>query len=467
MFEKATYVNRRSALVERMDSGILVFMGNENVGMNYKDNTYHFRQDSNFLYFFGIDQENLIAIIDLDENKTTIYGDELSVEYVVWMGPQTTIKEKASMVGVSQTAPYAQAAKVIEAAKSKDRKVHFLPQYRASNMIKLSSWLDSSVEKIKAIYSEEFVKSIVALRSIKSEEEVVEMEKALVTTKEMHLVAMKHAREGIKESFLTGLVEWQATAGGGGLAYPIILTVNGQTLHNHYHGNVLKKGQLVLGDFGADTAMHYAGDITRTFPVDSKFTQKQKDIYEIVLKAEIDCIEALKPGIPYRDLHMKAARITLEGLKNLGLVKGSIDDALTEGAYGLFFPHGLGHMIGLDVHDMEDLGEQYVGYRPGLERSKQFGLKSLRLGKELEKGNVLTVEPGIYFIPELIEKWSKEKICEDFINYNKITDYLAFGGIRIEDNCLITSQGQRTLGPPIPKTINEIEEIRQRSLSQL
>jgi len=448
-----------------MDSGIMVFMGNESVGMNYKDNTYHFRQDSNFLYFFGIDQENLIAIIDIDENKATIYGDELSVEYVVWMGPQVTIKEKASKVGVSQTASYAQAAKQIAEAKSKGRAVHFLPQYRASNMIKLSSWLDYNVEKIKVTYSEKFVKSIVGLRSIKSDEEVAEMEKALETTKEMHLVAMKHAREGIKESFLTGLVEWQATAGGGGLAYPIILTINGQTLHNHYHGNDLKKGQLILGDFGADTAMHYASDITRTFPVDSKFTPQQKDIYEIVLKAEMDCIEALKPEILYRDLHMKAAKITLEGLKELGLVKGNIDDALVQGAYGLFFPHGLGHMIGLDVHDMEDLGEQYVGYRPGLERSKQFGLKSLRLAKELEQGNVLTVEPGIYFIPELIQKWAKEKICNDFINYDKITDYLAFGGIRIEDNCLITQKGQRILGPTIAKQINEIEEIRQGGLS--
>lgn len=465
MFEQATYVKRRAALVEKMDSGILVFMGNENVGMNYTDNTYHFRQDSNFLYFFGIDQENLVGIIDLDENNTCIYGDELSVEYVVWMGPQVTIKEKASQVGVSQTAPYANAAKAIADAKSKGRAIHFLPQYRATNMIKLAGYLDSNVEKVKATYSVDLVKAIVALRSIKSDEEIVEMEKALATTKEMHLVAMKHAREGIKESFLTGLVKWQATAGGGGLAYPIILTVNGQTLHNHFHGNVLKKGQLVLGDFGADTEMHYAGDITRTFPVDSKFTTKQKDIYEIVLKAEEDCINNLKPGIQYRELHMLSAKIILEGLKNLGLVKGNIEDALEQGAYGLFFPHGLGHMIGLDVHDMEDLGEQYVGYRPGLERSKQFGLKSLRLAKELEIGNVLTVEPGIYFIPELIEKWSKEKICADFINYDKILEYLAFGGIRIEDNCLITSNGQKTLGPPIPKKISEIEAIRQAGLA--
>ncbi len=465
MFEQTTYVNRRNALVEKMDSGMLVFMGNENVGMNYRDNTYHFRQDSNFLYFFGINQENLIAIIDLEENKTCIYGDELSVEYVVWMGPQVTIKEKASQVGISETAPYAHAAKAIANARSKGRNVHFLPQYRASNMIKLADWLGDSIEKIKATYSENFIKAIVGLRSIKSAEEVAEMEKALTTTKEMHLVAMKHARVGIKESFLTGLVEWQATAGGGGLAYPIILTVNGQTLHNHYHGNTLQKGQLVLGDFGADTEMHYAGDITRTFPVDTKFTSQQKDIYEIVLKAEVDCINGLKPGILYRDLHMQAARIILEGLQNLGLVKGNIDDALVEGAYGLFFPHGLGHMIGLDVHDMEDLGEQHVGYRPGLERSKQFGLKSLRLAKELEEGNVLTVEPGIYFIPELIQKWSKEKICSDFLNYDKILDYLAFGGIRIEDNCLITSHGQQTLGPAIPKSIDEIEEIRQLSLS--
>ena len=460
MFAKSTYVNRRKELLNKMDEGLVILMGNSLVGMNYKDNAYHFRQDSNFLYFLGLDQEDLVGIIDLDSGQTEIYGDELSVEYIVWMGPQRTIKEKAAEAGIEHVFPYKKVQERISEAITKGRKVHYLPPYRTANALKLAGWMGVPYEKIKAEVSVSLIKSIVALRSYKSSEEIVEMEKALEATKLMHETAIKNAKEGIRESDLTGMVEWQATASGGGLAYPIILTVNGQTLHNHYHGNELKSGQLVLGDFGAETAMHYAGDITRTFPVASNFTQKQKDIYSIVLKAEKDCIAALKPGVLYRDLHMMAARIILEGLKDIGLVKGNLQDALVQGAYGLFFPHGLGHMIGLDVHDMEDLGEQYVGYREGLERSKQFGLKSLRLGRELEKDFVLTVEPGIYFIPELIQKWEAEKLCEEYINFDKLTEYLAFGGIRIEDNCLITNEGQRTLGPYIPKEINEIEDLR-------
>ena len=460
MFDDRVYTKRRRSLIEKLDSGLIVLMGNSYVGMNYKDNTYHFRQDSSFLYFFGIDQENLVGIIDIDDQSAEIYGDELSVEYIVWMGPQKTIKAKAQDAGVTKTFPYQNISGRIKEALSKGRKIHYLPPYRSANTLKLAKWLERGHEDIPSGASLPLIQSIVDLRSYKSEGEIAQMELALEATKEMHEIAMRHAKEGIKESYLTGLVEWQATASGGGLAYPIILTVNGQTLHNHYHGNELKEGQLVLGDFGAETSMHYAGDITRTFPVSKKFTSKQKDIYSIVLKAEKESIAALKPGVLYRDLHLNAAKIILEGLKDLGLVKGNIQDAMQAGAYGLFFPHGLGHMIGLDVHDMEDLGEQYVGYRKGLERSSQFGLKSLRFAKELEKDFVLTVEPGIYFIPELIQKWKAEKLCVEYINFDKLTEYLAFGGIRIEDNCLITKDGQKTLGPYIPKEIEEIENIK-------
>ena len=244
------------------------------------------------------------------------------------------------------------------------------------------------------------------------------------------------------------------------MAYPIILTVNGQTLHNHFHGNELKAGQLVLGDFGAESGMHYAGDITRTFPVNKTFTNKQKEIYQIVLDTENTAIQSLKPGITYREIHLNASKQMAEGLKSLGLMKGDINEAVEAGAHGLFFPHGLGHQIGLDVHDMEDLGEQYVGYREGIERSTQFGLKSLRMGKELKEGMVLTVEPGLYFIPELIDMWQKENKFSDFINYEKVNEYRDFSGIRIEDNCLITAEGQEVLGPPIPKTVEEVETLR-------
>ena len=435
--------------------------------MNYADNTYRFRQDSSFLYFFGLDQEDLCAIIDLEEGKDILFGDELSVEYVVWMGAQKSIKDKAAEVGVGDTRPREKMQDYVRAAMKAGRKIHLLPPYRNANKIYLSELLETSLQGLEDYVSNAFVDGVIALRLIKDKEEIAEMEKALVTTRKMHLAAMEHARPGLREYDLTAQVHAQALAGGGDLAYPIILTVDGQTLHNHYHGNELKSGDMVLGDFGAETAMHYAGDITRTFPVDGVFTEKQKEIYEIVLKAEKDVIAALKPGVKYLDMHLYAARIILDGLKVLGLVIGDVDAAIAAGAYGLFFPHGLGHMIGLDVHDMEDLGENSVGYREGLERSHLFGLRSLRLAKELEEGHVITVEPGIYFIPELIAQWEEEGRFADFINYEKVKDYLDFSGIRIEDNCLIEASGARVLGPYIPKEVSEIEEIRTKVLSEM
>ena len=466
MFSKSTYTARRNALREKLSGGLLLFMGNGYVGRNYKDNTYHFRQDSTFLYFFGLDQDNLCAVMDLDEGKDIIFGDELSVDYIVWMGAQKSIKEKASEVGVADTRPKESVQEYVKSAMKAGRKIHLLPPYRDANKIYLADLLETSIAGLDQHVSTEFIDGVIALRLIKSEEEIAEMEQALRTTKNMHLAAMQYAKPGLREYDLTAQVHAQALAGGGDLAYPIILTVDGQTLHNHYHGNELKSGDLVLGDFGAETAMHYAGDITRTFPVDGVFTEKQKAIYEIVLKAEKDVIAALQPGVKFVDMHLYAARIILEGLKVLGLVKGDVDAAIEAGAYGLFFPHGLGHMIGLDVHDMEDLGENRVGYRAGLERSTLFGLRSLRLAKELEVGHVITVEPGIYFIPELIAQWEAEGRFAEYIDYEKVNTYLDFSGIRIEDNCVIEAAGARVLGPYIPKEVAEIEEIRSKVLSE-
>ena len=304
------------------------------------------------------------------------------------------------------------------------------------------------------------IKGVIALAAIKNEEEIQEMHKAVNVSGAMHVAAIKAARAGIKEAQLAGIVEGIALANEMRTAYPVILSTNGQILHNHYHGNTLQAGQLVLGDFGAESTMHYAGDLTRTFPVDKTFTSQQKDIYAIVLDAEVKSIAALKPGRKYIDIHLAAAKIIAEGLKSLGIMKGDMDEAVAKGAHALFFPHGLGHMIGLDVHDMEDLGENYVGYAENEKRSEQFGLKSLRLAKELQTGFVLTVEPGIYFIPELIDKWSAEKQHTDFINYEKLTAYRKFGGIRIEDNVVITNDSHQVLGNPVPKTIAEIEALR-------
>lgn len=458
MFPKQTYNQRRQQLKNELYSGLVLFLGNDEMGMNYADNIYHFRQDSTFLYYFGLDQPHLAAIIDLDEGKSIIFGDELSVEYIVWMGAQPTIAEQAAEVGVVETRPASALADYL--ANANNRPIHYLPPYRANQQIKLHRLLGISLEQVAEKASVELIQAIVKQRSVKTDEEIAEMEKAVNVTAQMHTTAMRIAKAGMTEAELAGTVEGIAVAAGGHLAYPVIMTVNGQILHNHYHGNTLQSGQLVLGDYGAETAMHYAGDITRTFPVDKQFTAQQKDIYNLVLKAEVDCIEAIRPNILNRDLHLKGAKIILDGLKTLGLTKGNMEDALEAGAFGLFFPHGLGHQIGLDVHDMENLGENYVGYRAGLERSKLFGLKSLRLAKELQTGFVLTVEPGIYFIPQLIDMWRAEGRYKEFINYDAVEQYKDFGGIRIEDNVLVTDSGYRILGNPIPKTVEEIEALR-------
>ncbi len=460
MFAKETYTQRRNDLKEKVGSGLILLMGNEETPMNYKDNTFRFRQDSNFLYYLGLDIYHQAAIIDIDENKTIIFGDDLSVDYIVWMGAQPTMKELAEKTGAEETQPYNNISTYLKNAKSKGQEIHFLPPYRTENMLKMEEWLDIRVKDLANHTSKKLTQAVISQRSIKSSEEIVQMEHAVSITKEMHVAAMRAAKEGRKEYDLAGIAHGIARGCGGDLAYSIIMTVNGQTLHNHYHGNTLKNGQLVLGDFGAENGMHYAGDITRTFPVAKTFTQKQKEIYQLVLDAEENAIQALKPGIAYKTIHLQAAKDMADGLKSLGLMKGDMDEAVAEGAHALFFPHGLGHMIGLDVHDMEDLGEDLVGYREGLERSTQFGLKSLRLGKELEEGNVLTVEPGLYFIPELIDQWQAENKFSNFLNYEKINTYKDFGGIRIEDNILVTKDGHQILGPRIPKTIKEVEAER-------
>lgn len=460
MFDKSIYTNRRSKLKQELKSGLLLFMGNEESPMNYTDNTYHFRQDSNFLYFFGINQAGLAAVIDIDNDLEIIFGDELTVDHIVWMGQKETIAHLADQVGVKDTRPYGDLPTYLQKAQSKKQTLHFLPPYRHLNTIKIAEWLNLPLKAIDKASSEAFIKAVIKQRSYKIDEELEQMEKALVTTAKMHTTAMEVAKEGMLESEITGQINGIAVGSGGGLAYPIILTVNGQILHNHYHGNVLQKGQLVLGDFGADTAMHYAGDITRTFPVAYRFSQQQRSIYQLVLNSQEAAIKALRPGITYKEVHLIASKVIANGLVELGLMKGDVEEAVEAGAHALFFPHGLGHMIGLDVHDMEDLGEDLVGYDEEIIRSTQFGLRSLRLGRKLETGFVLTVEPGIYFIPDLIDKWRSEKQFTSFINYDKLDAYRNFGGVRIEDNFVIRENGAQLLGPNIPKRVLEIEALR-------
>lgn len=456
MFSVQTYTERRNALKKAVGSGLILIMGNEEAPMNYHDNTYRFRQDSNFLYFFGISHAGLAAIIDVDSGEEIIFGHEFTMDDIIWVGPQPTLAEQARMVGVYRTE---EPSKLSEKLK-KSSKVHFTPPYRFDNMIRMSEWLGIPATQLKEKASVELIKGIVAIRSIKTAEEIVQMEDAVNITREMHITAMQLTAAGKKEYEIAAAIHAKAREGGGDLAYPIIFSVNGQTLHNHYHGNTMTEGRLVINDSGAENTMFYAGDITRTIPVGKRFTEKQKEIYNLVLKMETESIAALRPNIQYREIHLSANRIMLEGMKDLGFLKGDVDEMLAEGVQGLFMPHGLGHAIGLDVHDMEDLGEKYVGYRDGLERSTQLGLKSLRLAKELEVGYVLTVEPGIYFIPELIDKWKSENKFTNFVNYSKLDAYRDFGGVRIEDNCLVTESGSKTLGNPIPKTVEEVEAFR-------
>jgi Xaa-Pro aminopeptidase len=427
--------------------------------MNYTDNTYHFRQDSNFLYFFGLDHPGLAGVMDVDNNRDYIFGNDVDMDDIIWMGPQPSMKERAEEVGVGHTAPFSQLAEFLTSAIQAGRRIHFLPPYRGDQVILLKQLLGLLTARVKDYVSHELVMAVIKLRSYKDTYEIKEIEKALEITHEMYLTAMKMANPGAMEYEIAGTIEGIALSKGGRLAFPTILSINGQTLHNHKHGNKLVTGRMLVIDSGAESPMGYASDITRTVPVGRKFNQKQKDIYRIVLNANLKSIEAIKPGMLHREAHLIAARTVASGLKELGLMKGDVVEAVAQGAHALFFPHGLGHMMGLDVHDMEGLGENNVGYDETIKRSTQFGLAFLRLAKKLEPGFVMTNEPGIYFIPELIAQWKTEKKFKEFINYDHIDAYMEIGGIRIEDDILVTGTGHRVLGKPIPKTIEEIEGL--------
>ena len=459
MFKKSVYVKRREQLKKLVRSGVILILGNDESPMNYQANPYHFRQDSSFLYFFGIDKPGFTGLIDIDENKDYLVGEDFTIDDIIWMGPQPSVKDLAKDAGINNSCDQKKMKEILDNAVSQGRRVHFLPQYRAENLIKIEELLGISTRAIKKHTSVELINAIVKLRSIKSKEEIQEIETALETTFDMYSEVMKMAKPGIYESEIVGRIEGIAGSAGNLIAFPIILTIHGETLHNHFHGNKLQINNLLIVDSGAESPEHYASDITRTFPVGGKFTAKQKDIYEIVLESLLYTVKAIKPGKKYKNIHLKVARIIANGLKDIGLMKGNVDDAVKAGAHALFFPHGLGHMMGLDVHDMENLGEDHVGYNKQMKRSEQFGLAYLRLAKELQPNYVLTVEPGIYFIPALIEKWKSEKKHAEFINYSKAEKYKDFGGIRIEDDVLVTENGSRVLGKPIPKTIDEIESI--------
>ena len=459
MFKSEVYIKRREELHKKMKTGLALFIGNTEASMNYPANTYHFRQDSDFLYFFGLDIPGLTGIMDFDSGKVRIFGNDFEMDDIIWMGPQPTVKELALKCGVTDTLPLIKLEEILNDALSKKRKIHFLPPYRGETKMALGSLLNENPCQMKTLASLDLIKAVISMRSIKEKVEIDEIEKAVGIAYDMHVMAMKMCKQGVREQDIFGIIEGIALAKGGGTSFPIILSINGQTLHNHAHENILKKGRMMVTDAGAETNLHYASDITRTTPVGGKFSQQQKDIYEIVLKANTESIREAKPGISNRDLHFTACRIIVSEMKNLGLMKGDVDEAVAAGAHALFLPHGLGHMMGLDVHDMEALGENYIGYDDKVKRSDQFGTAFLRFALPYKPGHVFTVEPGCYFIPELIEKWKSEGKFKNFINYGKIDSYMSIGGIRIEDDILITEKGYKVLGKPIPKTVKEVESI--------
>ncbi len=458
MFAKETYIERRRVLKQSVGSGLLLFLGNTEIGRNYLDNIYHFRQDSTFLYYFASDYSGLAAIIDIDEDKEIIFGDELTIDDIVWTGVQPTIKEKCERVGITTTMPMAQLATYLKNAQAKGQTIHFLPPYRGEQQVWLQELLGIAPAAQSAAASMKFIRAVINQRNYKSAEEIEQIEEAIGVSVDMHCAAMRAVRPGVTEAQIVSIVHAEAAKHNFDLSFPIIATVNGQTLHNHAYGTApLKEGQMFLLDTGCENEMHYAGDLTTTMPVGKKFTEQQRTVCNILRTAHLAAVNALRPGIEFRDVHNIVLTEIAKGMVDLGLMKGNPEEAARAGAACMFLPHGLGHMMGLDVHDMENLGEVNVGYEEGRTKSTQFGFKSLRLARALEPGFVFTVEPGIYFIPDLIDKWRAEKQFTDFICYDKLDAWRNFGGIRNEEDWLVFEGGARRLGKYKPMSPEEIE----------
>ncbi len=459
MFPENVYVQRRARLREQIDSGLLLFLGNDLTPINYNDNCHPFRQDSSFLYFFGLDEPGLAALIDVENGSECVFGDDLTVEEIVWTGPQRPLRDKCAQTGIAETVSKASLKSVLDEAVQKERNIHFLPQYLATNILRLHRLLGLAPGAIHEHVSEPLIRAVVAQRSIKSPEEVGQIEAALEISYQMQTEAMRLARPNVVEREVAAAMEAIALSHGVQLAFPTIFSIHGETLHNLCCGNVMKSGDMAVNDSGAESPLRYASDITRTIPIGGRFSHKQHEVYSIVLHAQSQAIAALKPGVEFREVHRTACLALAAGLRDLNLVKGDVNAAVEAGVHTLFFQCGLGHMMGLDVHDMQGLGEDYVGYTDRIKRNPAFGWRSLRLAKAVEPGFVVTVEPGVYFIPELIDRWRAERKLEQFIDYETLEEYRHFGGIRIEDDFLVTTDGCRLLGTPIPKTIEEVESL--------
>lgn len=458
MFDKSTYGARREALRKEVGHGLIVIQGNNEAPCNYTDNTYWFRQDSTFLYFFGLQREGLMGVLDCDNGRDYLFANDYDIDDVVWTGPLPSVKDLGESVGVADSGDLKALQQLCTRTIGEGRKIHYLPPYRADNQRQMSVLLGLKYDAVCRYASLDLIKACVKQRSIKSAEEIAEIEKAIDTAYEMHVGAMKMAMPGRYEYELAGFMEGQARMGNGPVSFPVIMAVHGETLHNHGHNNRLEVGRMLVMDAGCETAMNYCSDITRSVPVGGHFDERQRAIYEIVLAAQMETLRISRPGVTYQQVQTDISRILARGYKDLGILKGDVDDIVAAGAHSLLMPHGLGHMMGLDVHDMENYGQIYVGYDDETRPSDQFGLGSLRCGRKLEAGFVVTDEPGCYFIPALIDQWRAEGKHTDFINYDELERWKDFGGIRIEDDVLITEEGCRVLGKAIPKTVKEIEE---------
>lgn len=465
MFSKEVYARRRQTLVAKMaDSaaegkrGIALFIGNTEAPAQYKDNCYKFRQDSTWLYFFGIDQPLYAAIIDLDNGNETIFANDVEIGDIIWMGPQPSVASVAASVGVEKSAPYTDLNAAVAKVLAEGRPVHFVKPSRYYNTMKIASLLGCGTDEVAGRFSLALTKAIISMRLVKEDCEIEAIDDACNLGYEMHTVARNSIVPGIIEQEIVGKMDGVTLSKGWGVSFPTILTQHGETLHNHLHDKIIEPGKLMVIDAGAESNVHYASDFTRTYPTSGKFTAKQREIYQIVCDCNEFAFSMTRPGISYREVHLKTMHLMLEELRALDIVRGDVQDMVEAGIAGLFMPHGLGHNMGLDVHDMEDYGENYVGYDDDQSRSPQLGLGSLRMARKLVPGNVITDEPGIYFIPALIKKWKSEKTDQGFVNYQKLESYYDFGGIRLEDDVLVTADGARRLGKErLPISPDDVE----------
>ena len=461
MFSKETYINRRAELKKLVGNGIVILFGNNESPCNYPANAYYpFRQDSSFLYYFGQKRDGLVGVIDIDNDCEMLIGNDIDIEDIVWYGSVDCVADLAAQVGVSKSAPMKELKAICDKASGLGRKIHFLPPYRFDTKIQIFDLLGIHPDRQKAAASMELIKAVVKMRSTKTTEEIEELERAAEIGYKMHTTAMKLTRPGVTEKFIGGQVDGIANSYGAMVSFATIFSQHGEIMHGNPSMAELEAGRLVLCDAGAETINHYCSDNTRTYPVNGRFTQRQLDIYSIVEECHDYVLDVAKPGVKYMDVHFAVCRLMTERLKALGLMKGDTDEAVRAGAHAMFLPHGLGHMMGMDVHDMEGLDQINVGFdeeaRPNLE---QFGTNCLRMGRRLEEGFVVTDEPGIYFIPALIDEWKASGHCKEFINFDLLETYKDFGGIRIEDDVLITKDGCRFIGknriPYHPKDVEE------------